>query len=257
MKYSLGRHLYGLATVAFGICAFVFHDIVTLHQVKTLVGPPREAIIYMIATVEILAGIALQWPRSVRTGAVTAGAIYLIFALLGLPYIVTHPLVYNAYGNFFEQFSLCCVAAILYAGPDENETPFRPKLARVAYYAFGVCVLSFGLEQFFYLAATASLVPRWIPPGQTFWAVAITAAFALAAVALLSGIKAVLAARLTTAMLGGFLLLVWVPALLADARSFENWSEAVETLAIAASVWIVAQFAARRGAKITMLVGLK
>jgi membrane protease YdiL (CAAX protease family) len=55
-----------------------------------------------------------------------------------------------------------------------------------------------------------------------------------------------LAARLTTAMILGFLLLTWLPALFAAPHSFQNWSESTETLAIAASVWIVADFLGHR-----------
>src|SRR5260370_18855629 len=105
-----------------------------------------------------------------------------------------------------------------------------------------MCVLSFTLEQLFYLSATASLVRKWIPPGQVFWAKATTAAFALAAIALLTGFMARLASRLTTAMIVGFGLLVWLPALFANPHSFLKWSEGSETLAIAASAGVVAVF---------------
>jgi uncharacterized membrane protein YphA (DoxX/SURF4 family) len=89
-------------------------------------------------------------------------------------------------------------------------------------------------------------VPKWIPPGQMFWAIATTAAFGLAALALLTGLMARLASRLTTAMLAGFLLLVWLPLLVADPHSFVNWAEATETLGIAASAWMVADFLSHR-----------
>ncbi len=82
----------------------------------------------------------------------------------------------------------------------------------------GVCVASFTLEQAFYLGATASLVPKWLPPSQMFWAVATTVAFALAAVALLTNRKALPATRLLTMMIVGFGLLVWVPLLVSNQR---------------------------------------
>jgi len=119
-------------------------------------------------------------------------------------------------------------------------------LAQIGYYSFGICVVSFTLEQLFYLSETARLVPKWIPPGQMFWAMATTIAFALAAVALLTGFMARLASRLTTAMIVGFGLLVWLPALFADPHSSLNWAESAETLAIAASAWIVADFLGHR-----------
>lgn len=233
MQVSLGRHVYGLASIGFGVCALAFHDFAGLQQLKALGDAHHHEILtYVVAAVIILGGAAVQVPGTARAGAAALGIVYFFFALLGVPAIVEHPLVYNSWGNFFEQFSLAAPAAILYG----------PRLARIGYYAFGICVISFGLEQLFYLSATAGFVPKWIPPGQTFWAIATTVAFFLAAVALLTGIRARLAAGLTTAMLLGFGLLVWVPALFADAHSFVNWSEGIETLAIAGAAWVVADF---------------
>jgi hypothetical protein len=104
----------------------------------------------------------------------------------------------------------------------------------------GVCAVSFALEQAFYLHATTTLVPKWIPPGQKFWAIATTVLFALAAVALVTNRMALLAARLLTLMLVLFGLLVWVPILLSAPRSPGNWSEFAETFAIAGAAWILA-----------------
>jgi uncharacterized membrane protein YphA (DoxX/SURF4 family) len=237
MKYSPGRYVYGLAAIGSGICALVWHRFDALGNI-----PHHEFLTYVAATIEILGGIAIQWPRTARAGAVALGTIYFAFALLGGPLILEHPLVYNGYGNFFEQLSLASGAVILYACSGPIAPARTTKLALIGYYPFGICVVSFTLEQLFYLSATASLVPKWIPPGQMFWAIATTVAFALAAIALLTGLMALLASRLTTAMIVGFLLLTWLPTLFANPHSFSNWSESAETLAIAGSAWIVADF---------------
>jgi uncharacterized membrane protein YphA (DoxX/SURF4 family) len=241
MKYSLGRYVYGLAAIGSGICALAWHDFSALAGV-----PHREILTYIAATVEILGGVAIQWPRTARAGAVAVGTIYFIFALLGVPFIVAHPLVYNGFGNFFEQFSFVSGAIILYAYSGPIATTRTARLALIGYYSFGICLISFALEQLFYLSETAKLVPKWIPPGQMFWAIATTVAFALAAIALLTGLMARLASRLTTAMIVGFGLLVWLPALFADPHSSSNWAEGTETLGIAASAWIVADFLGHR-----------
>jgi uncharacterized membrane protein YphA (DoxX/SURF4 family) len=241
MKYSLGRYVYGLALIGSGICALAWHDIDALGNV-----PHREILAYIAATVEILGGVAVQWPRTARAGAVALGAIYFTFALLGVPLIIEHPLDYNNFANFFEQFSFVSGAAILYACSGPIAPARTARLAQIGYYSFGICVVSFALEQLFNLSATAGFVPKWIPPGRMFWAIATTVAFALAAIALLTGFTALLASRLTTAMIVGFGLLAWLPALFADRHTFENWSEGAETLAIAASAWIVADFLGHR-----------
>jgi hypothetical protein len=51
---------------------------------------------------------------------------------------------------------------------------------------------------------------------------------------------------LTTAMILGFGLLVWLPRLFSDPHHFENWSESVETLGIGALAWIVADYIGNR-----------
>jgi hypothetical protein len=111
---------------------------------------------------------------------------------------------------------------------------------RIGRILLGICTASFTLEQALYLGATANLVPKWLPPSQMFWAVATTVLFALAAVALLTNRMALLATRLLTMMLVIFGLLVWVPVLLSDPHNHTNWSETVETFAIAGTVWILA-----------------
>ena len=247
MKYILGRYVYGLAAIGSGICALVWHDFSNWHQIKALAEVRHlEILTYIVAAIEILGGVAVQWTKTARAGAVALGAIYFAFTLLTLPLIIQQPLVYNGFGNFFEQYSLASGAVILYACSGSIAPNRTTRLAQIGYYSFGVCVVSFALEQLFYLPATASFVPKWIPPGQMFWAIATTAAFALAALALLTGFMALLASRLNTAMIVGFGLLVWMPALFANPHSFGNWSEGIETLAIAGSAWIVADLLGQR-----------
>jgi uncharacterized membrane protein YphA (DoxX/SURF4 family) len=105
-------------------------------------------------------------------------------------------------------------------------------------------VVSFTLEQLIYLSGTAGFVPKWIPGGQMFWAIATTIAFALAAIALLSGRYALPASRLLTVMLVGFGLLVWLPAPFADPHQLLNWAGNAQNLAITGAAWIVADFLA-------------
>ena len=74
------------------------------------------------------------------------------------------------------------------------------------------------------VSATANCVPKWLPPGQMFWAITTTIALAMAAVAILSGRLVRLALQLLTAMSVIFGLLVWLPMLLSNPRSHLNWA---------------------------------
>jgi hypothetical protein len=227
---SLGRHVFGVAALAFGVITLAWHEYNGWHL-------PRY-IVYPAAAAEIFGGAAIQFRRAAKTGAVALAAVYLGFALACVPGIIAAPRVYNGWGNFFEQFSLVTGAAIVYAGLS-SAWP-RETLNGIGRIFLGICAASFALEQAFYLHATASLVPKWLPPSQMFWAVATTVAFALAAVALLTNRMALLATRLLTTMLVMFGLLVWVPLLLSDPHSPTNWSETAETFAIAGAAWILA-----------------
>ncbi len=205
-----------------GVITLASHDYNGWHQLY---------VVYAGGAAMILGGVAIQFRWMARIGAALLGAVYLVFALLCVPQIFTAPRVYNSWGNFFEQFSLATGAAIV-SSPE--------MLRQIGRICFGICVASFTLSQAIYLRATASLVPKWIPPGRMFWAVTTTVFFALAAVALVANRKALLAARLLTVMFVSFGLLVWVPLTLSHPFSHTSWSENAETFAIAGAAWILA-----------------
>ena len=199
-------------------------------------------LVYLAVAIELFGGISILRARTSRAGALALGAIYLVFALLWLPHIVATPRVYDPWGNFFEQFSIVSGALIVYGSVSRSDPARAARLARIGYICFGICVISFTLEQLVYLSGTAQFVPKWIPPGQMFWAITTTIALALAAIALLSGRAALLASRLLTVMLIGFGLLVWLPRPFADPHQLINWAGNAQNLAITGAAWIVADF---------------
>src|SRR5580700_3679315 len=227
---NLGRHVFGVAALASGLITLAWHDYNVWHQLRYVV--------YAAAAAQIFGGAMIQFRRTEKTGAVALVAAYLVFASLCVPGIIAAPRIYNSWGNFFEQFSLLTGAAIVYARLSSAWS--RETLNRISRILVGLCTASFTLEQAFYLHPTASLVPKWLPPNQMFWAVATTVFFALAAVALLTNQMALLSARLLTMMLVLFGLLVWVPLVFSDPHNHTNWSENAETFAIAGAAWILA-----------------
>jgi uncharacterized membrane protein YphA (DoxX/SURF4 family) len=245
-KNDLGRHVFGFAAIFFGLMTFVWHDFNTWQQIQPLGNVPHpEILACIVAAIEILGGLAIQWPKTARGGAIALGGVFLIFALLWVPRIVEQPLVYDGWGNFFEQFSQVAGALIVYATFTRSDSERPAKLARLGYMSFGICVVSFTLEQLFSLSATASFVPKWIPPGQMFWAITTTIALGLAAIVLLSGRFALLASRLLTAMVIGFGLFVWLPVAFAQPHQLFSWAGNAENLSIAGAAWIVADYLGR------------
>ena len=220
MKRDFGRHLYGAAALVYA--GIVLH----WHSYDGL-------LLYLIVGVALVGGITIQFRRTAQFGAIVLAVLYFCLSLKQLPGIIKAPGVYNSWGNFFEQFSLCTGALMVYGG----------RAAQIGRVLFGVCVISFTLEQAFYLKVTADFVPAWVPPGQMFWAIATTLFFALAAIAILSRRQELLAARLLTAMLAVFGLMIWVPAVIKD-PSHVNWSENFVNWAITGVAWILADYLA-------------
>jgi uncharacterized membrane protein YphA (DoxX/SURF4 family) len=240
-KISLGRYVYGLAAIISGVLTFAWRDLNAWREIMPLDKVPHPQIfLYIAAAIELLGGLAILWAATRRIGAIFLGVIYLIFALLSVPGIAN-----GGWVNFFEEFSLVSGALIVLGTTISNSHQGPRWLARIGYVFFGICVISFTAAQVVYFSITKNLVPKWIPPGQSFWAIATTIAFGLAALALLSGRSALLASRLLTIMLVGFGLLVWLPIIVSDPHKLFNWTENVENLAIAGAAWIVVDFLAR------------
>jgi hypothetical protein len=235
---NFGRHVFGVAALAFGVITLAWHDFNDPRQLRYIVYAASAALIF--------GGAAIQFGRATKTGGAVLVAAYLVFVVMCVPGIVAAPRIYNSWGNFFEQFSLLTGAAIVFARCSSAWSPER--LKRIGCVLLGICAASFALEQAFYLQATASLVPKWVPPNQTFWAVATTVFFGIAAVALLVNRMTLLASRLLTMMIVGFGLLVWVPLVISSPHSHTNWSECAETFAIAGATWILADFLGERSA---------
>lgn len=225
----MGRHLFGAAALALGVASLALHA----QLVSSWTLPGRVPFLDATAVAQIAGGMAIQFARSARLGALVLLAVYVIFACTFVPEIFAQPSVYASWGNVFYSLGLVAGAIVAYEAK---------ACANAAVMLFGLSNISYAIEQVEFFARTASLVPKWIPFGGSFWAIATTIAFALAGVALVVRYKALLASRLLTVMLLIFGVTIWIPALIAKPGQLGNWSEGLETFAIAGAAWIVADF---------------
>ena len=242
MKTALyGRIVFGASAVLFGVIALMWHDADTWQNLQHIWSLPFGALIGgCLMTVLIAGGIGMQYPRTAHLASVILGVVYLCFSLACIPDIIAASNVYDRYGgSFFQFFSLLCGAIALYAATEANAGR-AIAFGRLAHRGLGVCALSFALGQILLPRDTASLVPKWIPPNQMFWAILTTIAFALAAIAILINRQARPTTRLMTLMPALFGVLVWVPHLLAHPEAHFNWSEFSLTCLIAGAAWMVA-----------------
>ena len=140
----LGRHVLGLAAILFGVFTLSWRDFNIWQQIRPLGNlPHREILACAAGSLELLGGLAIQWRRTARAGALLLGGIFLVFALLWIPRALSEPLLWDPWGNFFEQFSEVSGALIVYASFDQRHPLRAERLIQFAYVSFGVCVLSF------------------------------------------------------------------------------------------------------------------
>lgn len=236
----MGRYVFGGAALLLGVAGLVLHaQLISEWQL-----PGSGTFIVITSVAQILGGAALMVRPANALGAIVLGVVYLVFTLTFLPDIVAQPKVYASWGDVCYQLALVAGAAVAY-GLTAPSLPSAAALGRVAVILFGLCNISFAIEQVEFLARTVSLVPKWIPPNGMFWAIVTTIAFGLAGIALLVGYRSLLASRLLALMLVIFGVAIWIPILVADPKKLGNWSEGLETFAIAGVAWIVADLLQR------------
>ncbi|HZO93216.1 MAG TPA: hypothetical protein VFB22_05560 [Candidatus Baltobacteraceae bacterium] len=236
------RIAFGASAVLVAVVGALFSQSDVWHDVAGFAAPARAIAVWCLTAVQLAGGVSILDSRAARGGAVAVGLVFAILAPACIPGILAAPAQYAGYGDFFENASVVCGAVAVYA---LTKRALRERLLRrIARVGFGVCAASFAAAQAVYLTYTASLVPAWIPPNGVFWTVLTTIAFGLAAVAIVSNVRARLALRLTSAMIAAFAVLVWLPRLVMHPQALGDWSEFAESCLIAAAAWAVGDAAA-------------
>jgi uncharacterized membrane protein YphA (DoxX/SURF4 family) len=236
---DFGRHVFGVAAIIFGASGLVWGEFATNWQPVRSV-PYLTALAYLASLSLLLAGIAVQWRRSARPALLVLAFWYAVFAGFWLPRVILLPRIAGTWSGFGEQFCLVVAAMMMYLTLGDRDARWVDVVLRVGRVLFGLCAISFGVVHFEALKQTADMVPSWLPPNQRFWAGATGVAHLLAGIAIVTGIQALLAARLLTAMFVVFGLLVWLPRLIAHPTAHNAWGGNAMNLAAAGAAWIVA-----------------
>ena len=235
---NLGLYVYGGAAIFLGLLGLVSGDFATTWQNVGPNIPLRVPLAYLPAVIELAGGIALLAPRTARAGALTLTIVYSAFTLIWLPKAFVNLGTYDPIGNVFEEFALVAAGLVLCA----IFSPAGSSVARRrAFFVllFGVCPISFGIVHIVDMPGLLGWIPGWLPPAKMFWAYATTMGFFGAAVAILSGILAPLAARLLTAEIVIFELLIWIPNLYAGPSTHFNWAGNAISIALCGASWVV------------------
>jgi uncharacterized membrane protein YphA (DoxX/SURF4 family) len=241
---ELGSRLYGLAAIAAGVVALVWGQFVQPWHALPDAVPARTIVTYALAVLFVASGAALLLGRGARQASLVLAALYFVFVIgWGIRLAAMHP----AWLGVAELSAITLGALASYALL-AGATPRASQIARGSRIGFGLCCLVFGAAHFYYAKETATMVPAWLPPGSYFWAHATGIFHAVGGLALVSGVLALLAARLLAAMFVGFGLLVWLPIVAEKPGEQFSWGGNAVNLALVAAAWVVGDAIARFGA---------
>jgi uncharacterized membrane protein YphA (DoxX/SURF4 family) len=238
---TLGWRVFGLGVIALALVCLAWGDFDPGQPVPKAF-PGRATLAYAAAAFMLVAGAAVELRRTTAWAAGALAAYYalVVVVLMNGRVMLADPSEFGVYSGAAEQLAIAAGGLIVYAANARIDTVLAARLTRLGQVAFGLCALLFGGAHFAYMDLTAPLVPKWLPPSQVFWGYATGIGHIAAGLAILTGVRARLAAILLTAMYASFTPLVHLPLLLADRLSRTNWSENAENLALVGVAWVVA-----------------
>jgi uncharacterized membrane protein YphA (DoxX/SURF4 family) len=247
---DLGRLVYGLAGIALGIIGLVWRDFAAVWQpMENLADVAHRAVLACIfAAVELAGGAAALWHRIARIGLLTLAALHLISVMAWIPRVFGLPDVLGVWNGMCEQLALVAAGVVAFASLAPSTATWKTRTIQIGCAVFGLCAVSFGATHFAYVPEVVRMIPKWIP-GQEFWAWATGVFHLLAGIAILTGVLAVIASRLLTAMFVGFGVLAWAPALFARPADHFTWAGNAINLALVGAAWVIADSISNRRAQ--------
>lgn len=232
--YAFGAILLGIVTLYFGDFAMQWQQVPKGIAMK---GP----LVILSGALLIAGGVGVSLRRWERWGALLLTVDYGFWVIVfHLPATLPGAAHIGSWNGPAEiTFMTMGGLALL----SSHAAQLRRTLSLVARILAGVSAIVFGLAHFNYIEFTASFVPAWIPPSQTFWAWATGAGHLAAGLALVSGIQARLAATLLAGMMGSFVVLLHLPRVIAAPDQHVEWIMLAVSSSLTGAAWLVRKYA--------------
>lgn len=235
---SAGRIAYAAGIIAFGILGFVFRDYVSGLQPIEHPIPGQTLWIYATALFLLVAGICVLLDAKTHWAAFALAAVFLVWCvLIHVPILIATPRNGTAWVRLFESLALAGAALVLAA--QASPTNRSDRLIKLGRLCFGISLPVFAATHFIYADFVATLIPAWIP-GRLFWAYFTGAAHLFAGLAIVTNVKARLAATLAGAMYGSWALILHVPRVAADIGNRGEITSLFVAIALCGAAWLIA-----------------
>lgn len=222
---DIGSIFYGIAMVEMGLQTIFCQDLP--YFMLPPVHPGKTSLIILtliLGIVLTLAGVCIVFRKKARQVALLfGGLLLLIFCFWHVPYELIASPNYKLLGDWENAVKELALAggALVIAGcfpkDDENSlTRLLGKQARLGAILFALPIIFFGILHFVYAKEAGGYIPSWIP-GHLFWMYFCGAALLGSGIAILSRIRARLAATLLGAMIFTWFVILHTPKVIAAA----------------------------------------
>src|ERR1700722_7636176 len=202
---GLGHGLFAVAAASLAILSLAYGDFGPSGQSLPAWIPSREILDFGSALFVLAASAGLCFSRPELPSALPIGTSQAVWAMIGIPPILSKPLSIGAWYGFCEALTSLVGAGILYAmlrwQSRGSEMPIASKRAvRVAQVLFGLTCVFYGWSHFAYANYTAGMVPTWLP-GRLALAYLTGAAHIAAGIGIVVGVLPQLSAMLEAIMM--------------------------------------------------------
>jgi uncharacterized membrane protein len=239
------RVLFAAGVIALGLLGLTVGDFALQWQPVPAWVPARAMLAYLCAALTVASGIGLLVERASAVAArVFFPFLFVWVVLLKAPAVVNAPRVAVNWLGLGEIAVLMTggwtLFALLSTSKGTGSGPFAgDRGIRAARIVFGLALLPIGVSHFVYARETAAMVPAWLP-ARVGWAYFTGAGHLAAGLGVLFGVVPRLAAALEAVMLGGFTILVWLPAIVAAPATRLPWTAFIISWVIGAAAYVVA-----------------
>ena len=244
---GLGHVLFALGLAGIGLLSLFSGHFAYSWQPVPMGLPWRVALAHIFGLGLFVFCLGMLFKRTADISAFVV-TIYLACWVIFLhgPQVLHAPANVGAWLGVAENMVLVCGGWILFgtlAGTTMRERmPFlvSQRGMRIARILVGLACLVLGLSHFVYTAATASMVPAWLP-FHTGFAYLTGAGHIAAGLGILLSIFPRLAATAEACMISIFVLILHLPSAVAQPTSRLQWTMFFIATALAGGFWIVAK----------------
>ena len=251
----IGRIAVGAAFVAFGVANILVGDFVAGRAPAWPTGVPGQLLwAYGTAIVFVVAGICVVSGRWAIRAAIVVASLIAMWALLRrIPTAFADHQFGGEWTNLGKAITLSggllgVAGSFDLASPDATDAEIHRAWAMrtVARLSLGAFLVASGVQHFLFTPFVATLVPAWIP-GAMFWTYFAGTALIAGGVGLVLAKTSRLAATLVGSMVFTWLLVLHIPRGFA-LNNQNEWTAAIEALAVTGIAWALVQRAREAGA---------